>query len=155
MVRQFCSTQVVRHTSFLVDFGRSTIKFQNLENLFNVRGSKMLKAMTARVSCLMTVARMNNDWEVSQLIDVVNELQISKKYLIIFKESLNTTLLRKKAIIFNVVIHHIESGEVFFGEQSLRYFLGQRLISTYGGNLIHPGFQYLENAWHILSREIR
>ena len=105
----------------LSEFGRSTIKFQNLGKLLNVKESNIFKSMSARVSCLMTMARINSDLEVSQLIDVVKELKISKKYLIIFKESLNATLLRKKAITFNVIIHHNESGEALYCAHSLKY----------------------------------
>ena len=108
------------------DFGRGTVKFQNLGELLKIKVSEKFKSMTARMSCLMTMTRMNNDLEVSQLIDVVNELKVSKKYLIIFVETLNTTLLRKKAIPFNVIIHHNESGEVkvVYGCPELELFLG-------------------------------
>ena len=116
--------------------------FQNLGKLFNVKESKIFKSMTARMSCLMTMAQINNDLEVSQLIDIVNELKISKKYLIIFMATLNATLLRKKAITFNVIIHHTESGETLFGAQSLEYFWAQRLIRISCGNLLHRSFQY-------------
>ena len=54
---------------------------------------------------------MNNELEVSQLIDVVNGLKISKKYLTTYMETLNATMLSKKAINFNVIIHHNEPGE--------------------------------------------
>ena len=77
--------------------------------------------MTARMSCLITMAKMYSDLEVSQLIDVINGLNISKKYLIVFLEIyLNTTLLRKKSINFNINIHHVESGESLYGIS--RYF---------------------------------
>ena len=94
------------------DFGRGTIKFQNLGELLEVKGSQKFKFMTARMSCLVTMTQLNNDLEVSQLIDVLKELKISKKHLIIFVKNLNVTLLRKKAITFNVIIHHNGSGEV-------------------------------------------
>ena len=70
----------------------------------------MFKSMTARMLCLVTMTKLNKDLEVSQLIDVVNEFRISKKYLIIFIKNLNTTLLRQKAITFNVIIHHNGAG---------------------------------------------
>ena len=80
--------------------------------------------MTASMSCLITMARMYSDPEVSQLIDVINGLKISKKkYLIIFVERLNTSLLREKSINFNTIIHHIESGESINGNAYLNVFL--------------------------------
>ena len=84
--------------------------------------------MAARIKCLKTKAQLNNDLEVSQLIDVVNDLKISKKHLIVFMETLNATLLRKKPITYNIVIHHYESGEAFHCAQSFSYIWGQRLI---------------------------
>ena len=73
--------------------------------------------MMARMSCLITMAQMYNDTEVSQLIDIVNEYKISKKYLIIFMETLNATLLREKTINFNVIVYHNEPGESVCGVQ--------------------------------------
>ena len=73
--------------------------------------------MTTRMLCLTITAQMRNDLEVSQLIDIVNELKIVKKYLIIFAETtLNTTLSKKRTIDFNVIINQKEKGEtmIFF-----------------------------------------
>ena len=111
------------------DFGRGTAKFQNLGELLEVHGSDKFNSMMARIQCLKTMAQLNDAWEVSQLIDVVNELKISKKHLIIFMETLNVTLLRQKAINFNVIIHHTGSGEALYCAQSLQYLWGQKLRS--------------------------
>ena len=94
----------------LSDFSGGTIKFQSLGELLEVKESQKFKSMTARMSCLVTMTQLNNDLEASQLVDVVNEFKISKKHLIIFVKKLNTTLLRKKAITFNVIIHHNGPG---------------------------------------------
>ena len=106
------------------DFGRGTINFQNLGELLAINGSDKFKSLVSRINCLKTMAQLNNDLEVSQLIDVMNDLKISKKHLIIFMETLDTTLFRKKAINFNVTILHNESGEALYGAQSSRYFWG-------------------------------
>ena len=103
----------------LSDFGRGTAKFQNFGKLLEVKESDKFKHMMQKMSCLLTVARMNDNLEVSQLIDVVNEFKISKKYLVIFAETTNITLLQKKTITFNVIIHHNESGESPFGSTEL------------------------------------
>ena len=132
LVRQdFCAVKFFKCTMPPKDFGRGTVKFQNFGELLKVKGSEKFKSMTARIECLKTLAGMNNDLEVSQQIDVVNDLKISKKHLIIVMETLNTTLLRKKAINFNVEIHHKESGEALYGAQSLKYFWCQRLIINF------------------------
>ena len=72
------------------------------------------------MSCLRTMARINNDLEVSQLIDVMNALKISDKNLVIFVGTLSTTLLREKTINFNVIIHQNESGGVVHGDYRAR-----------------------------------
>ena len=112
--KKACDSMLVSYAG-TTNFGSSTIKFPNLEALLKVRESEKFKSMMTRMSCLMTKARMNNDLEVSQLVDVVNELNISKKDLTIFMETLNATLLREKAINFNVIIHHNESGKSLCG----------------------------------------
>ena len=70
--------------------------------------------MTARMSCLMTIVRKHNDSEVYQLIDIVNDFWIEKKYLVVFVAKFNTTFLRKKTVNFNVIINQEEPGERLF-----------------------------------------
>ena len=97
--------------------GGATIKFDNLGKLLKVKESEEFRSMTARMSCLMTIARMRNDFEVSHLIDIVNELKIGKRYLIVSADTaINTTLSKKRTIDFNVIINHKEQGEtmIFF-----------------------------------------
>ena len=110
-------------------FGRGSVNIQNLGKLLEVKNSDKFKNMIARMPCLIAIAQMNSELEVSQLIDVVNGLKIANKDLIIHMETLNATLLRKKAINFNVKIHHMEPGESVSGQiQSWRYFWGQSII---------------------------
>ena len=63
------------------------------------------------MSCLVTMAVVTNDEDVSQLIDTINDITVFKKYLIIFMDTLNTTLLQKRAINFNVLMYHKNTGE--------------------------------------------
>ena len=58
----------------------------------------------------MTIAEMKNEAEMSQLIDIVNEIRVSEKYLIIYIDTLNTVLLQNKTINFNVMINHRDTG---------------------------------------------
>ena len=62
------------------------------------------------MSCLVTMAVMTNDEDVSQLINTINEMTVLKKYLIIFMDTLNTTLLQKSAINFNLLMYHKNAG---------------------------------------------
>ena len=60
----------------------------------------------------MVIARKHNESEVSQLIDIVNDLWIEKKYLVVFLETFNATFLKKKTANFNVIINQEEPGEI-------------------------------------------
>ena len=103
----YCSTHKYNNKT---DFGRGSINFQNVQKLLEAGEGEIFRSMSARISCLMTIARTNNDLEASQLIDTVNGFMIAEKYLVIFTEELNNTLLRRKTINFNVVINHRNSG---------------------------------------------
>ena len=92
------------------DLGRGAIKFQSFQNLLEVEDSKKFRSVTSRMSCLMTVAEMSNELEVSKMIEIIHELKIAQKYLIIFIDTLNTTVLHERTINFNVMINHGETG---------------------------------------------
>ena len=53
---------------------------------------------------------MKNELEISEMIDITNELPITKKYLITFVETLDTTKLPERTINFNVMINHRGEG---------------------------------------------
>ena len=93
-----------------LDLGRGAIKFQSFQNLLQAGDSKKFRSMTLRMSCLMTVAEISNELEVSKMIEIIHELKIAQKYLIIFIDTLNTTLLHERTINFNVMINHGKTG---------------------------------------------
>ena len=77
-----------------------------------MKNYELLKLQFTRMSCLVTMAHMTNDEEVSQLINLINEMTVSKKYLIILVDFLNSTVLQKRAINFNVLFNHRNAGEL-------------------------------------------
>ena len=62
------------------------------------------------MSCLVAVVDLNNELEVSKLIDIMHELQIDHKHLTVIMDTLNTSLLHEKSINFNVIINHRGEG---------------------------------------------
>ena len=56
------------------------------------------------------MAKVRTDNEVSQMIDIMARLRISKKYLIIATPELTRTALQNKTINLNVLIHHNKTG---------------------------------------------
>ena len=66
------------------------------------------------MSCLAAVVDVNNELEVSKLIDIMHELQINHKYLTVIMDTLNTSLLHEKSINFNVIINHRGEGNYHY-----------------------------------------
>ena len=75
-----------------------------------VENTIRLVTITNSIKCLMTTANVNSDAEASILIDLLNEIRMTNKYLTIRALKLNMTLLQKKAINFNVILHHKKPG---------------------------------------------
>ena len=62
-------------------------------------------------SCLGVIAVADSSEEVSQLIDLLSGLNVKNKHLTVNMSSgLETELLQKKRLDYNVVINHSSSG---------------------------------------------
>ena len=61
--------------------------------------------MLAQSTCLKTIAETDTSEEGSQMVDMVDSLEINEKHLLIIMPTImNTTLLSNKTINFNVYI---------------------------------------------------
>ena len=87
------------------------MRFQNAEELLRVKDSPLLSSITSSSSCLITVAE-SSDENVLQLLGMVNELNVAKKFLILIVTSLSTTLLRNVTINYNVILDNRGKGKV-------------------------------------------
>ena len=99
----------------LVSSGDSSdvIRFHSLANLLRIENDSRLVNIFSSISCLITTANVSSNMEVSNVIDYVSTLRVSKKHLTVFTSKLNDTCLQKKAINFNVVINHNETSRKF------------------------------------------
>ena len=70
------------------------------------------RSILGELSCLWTVADVQNESEIHQIIEMVNDFDMPKKYLTIAIEDLNVTSLRNMTINFNVVLNHREAGKI-------------------------------------------
>ena len=62
-------------------------------------------------SCLAIIAEADSSEEVSQLIDLLSGLNVKNKHLMVNMSSgLETELLQKKRLDYNVVINHSRLG---------------------------------------------
>ena len=92
-------------------FKGGIISFQGFNHLLDVKDEVKFRFLMARMSCLVIIARLKCDTEILQLMDRVKEIKISKKYLTIFIENLDTTILPNMTINFNVIFNHGKQGE--------------------------------------------
>ena len=89
----------------------NSLRFRSLANLLVIKDDRRLMNIFSSISCLMTKANVSSNTEVSNVIDFVSALRVSKKHLTLFTSKLNDTSLQKKAINFNVVIYHKEMSK--------------------------------------------
>ena len=88
-----------------------TLRFRSVSHLLTVENDTRLLKIVTSVSCLMIIADVSTNTELSQLIDVVTKFKVSKKHLIVTIPQLNVVSLQNKTINFNVVIYdHKQTG---------------------------------------------
>ena len=100
----------VTHGIFTIaEIGTSTIRFRNAEELLKVKSNPRFQVILTTATCLNIVVEAVGD-EVSQLIDVVNELKVERKSLLLIVPVLDLNLIRNKTINFNAIIYKSSSG---------------------------------------------
>ena len=82
--------------------------FDSFQNMKNVAYGEIFGSVSRSMSCLMTITQMSNEMQISEMIDVMNELHVPQKYLVILINTLNTTMVTKRTINFDVMIYHRE-----------------------------------------------
>ena len=97
--------------------GRSTLEFENVNQLLEVKNGERFKSIMSSISCLMTVAVTDSTQEVSLLIDFVRDLRsegyrVAKTQLLVMIPLLDHVLLENKTINFNVMIMENGTGTV-------------------------------------------
>ena len=115
------------YVQYLIDIGYGTLNFQNVGSLMDAVNGGKFRSILEELSCLWTVAKVQDESEIHQVIDMVNDFAIPKKYLTISIENVNITLLRNKTINFNVMLNHREAGKLQHnvGEKcELNFFAG-------------------------------
>lgn len=92
------------------DLRRPALKFERFQDLLQVKDGEKFRSLTSRMSCLMTVTEMSNELELSSLLEIIHDLTIAQKYLIVFMDTFNATMFLERNINFNVMINHREPG---------------------------------------------
>ena len=122
--------------------------FDSFQNMMNVAYGDTFRSVIQKMSCMMTITQVTNEMQISEMIDVMNELHVAQKYLVILIDTFNTAMVIKRTINFNVMIYHKGEGgpilstsllkamhnQLFFG----RWKLGFDLIMSYPWKNICP-----------------
>ena len=106
------------HCTGVIERGRSSLSFEDVNQLLEVKDSGGFMSMMPSISCLMTIAICDSTVDVSRLIDFVRDLRlvdyrVAKTQLLVMVPYLDHSLLENKTINFNVMImeHGAGSGE--------------------------------------------
>ena len=103
------TAQLISWNTYFADLGTSILRFQNDAELLKVDNKPQFSVILTAITCLNIIVESNGD-EVSELIDMFNQLEVKKKYLQFIIPSLNETLLQNKTINSNVMFYHKGSG---------------------------------------------
>ena len=122
--------------------GRSSLAFDDVNQLLGVKDSDRFKSIMSSISCLMTIAVADSTEDASRLIDFVRGLRsegyrVAKTQLLVLVPILEYGLLQNKSINFNAMI--MESGEGTVKSSKLTgkdTFIFNFLFSKYEANCI-------------------
>ena len=100
----------IHYFNYCADVGRSMIRFKDAKELLEVKDHHKMSSILSTISCLLALAETDNDHEVTSLIDMVNEIKVERRYLLLIVPTLNTVILKNKTIIYNVGIQQKNKG---------------------------------------------
>ena len=84
--------------------------FSSVGQLLGIEDDKTLATVLTSSSCLSVIAQSTKVEDISNLVDLVSNIRVKNKYLMVQTPPLNTTLLQSKKINFNVMVNEVESG---------------------------------------------
>ena len=87
------------------------LRFGGIKNLMEINDEGRLLSVLSSTSCLTIFARSAIVEDFSNLVDFTSKIRVINKYLILQTPPLNTTLLQRKEINFNILINEIHSGK--------------------------------------------
>ena len=69
-----------------------------------------MTSILSKISCLVTLVETDNDDEVPLLIDMINDVKIERKHLLLMVSNLSKTILKNKTINYNVGMYQKDKG---------------------------------------------
>ena len=87
------------------------LSFSTIGQFLSMESDGRLLSIILSTSCLAMVSNVNTSEEASQLIDFTTGLNVKDKHLLIHMSSrLESDVLQKKRINFNIAISHASTG---------------------------------------------
>ena len=101
------------------------MRSQNAEEVLKLRENPHFASVLASISCLITTVKTDHVEEVLKIIEMVDEVSVTNKYLILILSELDSTAFQNITINFKVTIHHSEQGtnemcRLHVGESKIR-----------------------------------
>ena len=86
------------------------MRSQNAKEVLKLRGDPLFSSILSSISCLVTIVETDIAEEGLRLIDMVNELSVATKYLLLNVPTFDLTAVKNQTINFQVMVNHGESG---------------------------------------------
>ena len=84
--------------------------FGSVGKLLGIDDDTTLATVLTSSSCLSVIAQSTKVEDISNLVDLVSNIRVKNKYLMVQTPPLNTTSLQSKMINFNVMVNEVDSG---------------------------------------------
>ena len=78
--------------------------------MLKLRGNPLFASLFNPISCLVTIVETDNIEDVLRLVEMVNELSVTKKYLLLIVPTFDSTIVQNITINFQVIVNHGEAG---------------------------------------------
>ena len=96
--------------SHLLEIGTSTLRCKDATELLKLRGNLLFSSISASISCLVTIVETDDNEEVLKLLNMMSDLSVAKKYLLLILPTFDSTKFANLTVNFQVMIHHKETG---------------------------------------------
>ena len=82
-----------------------------MNELLKLRRDPLLLSLINSISCMVAIGEPATVNEVLELINMVNEFPVAKKYLLLVAPTFEPTVLKNLTINFQVIFNYSETGK--------------------------------------------
>ena len=95
---------------YLSEIGTSSMRSQDTKELLKMIGNPLFPSISASISCLISIVETDDNEEVLKLIEMINNLSVTKKYMLLIMSTFDSTMFSNLTINFQVMVHHSNTG---------------------------------------------